>query len=107
MSGTNCSERKRNNLSAVDVCSLIKACSESGVIELTFGDLHISFVPKAIGTPPAQAIAGLNQPDIEQIEIAVKTDQLDHMLVEDPVEYERLRASGELTDGHSRTNSAV
>lgn len=92
---------KNRHLNISEICGLIKACSEAEVKEITFGDLHISFASKAIEAPTEQAIAGTETPknieqEIEYQELAVKEDQLAHMLAEDPAGYERLRIAGEL-----------
>ena len=115
-SGTICTpdrnkKLRRHALKVDEICALIKQCSESGVTEITFGELHISFASKAIEALPEQAIAGTEpekiEQDLERKEIEDKEDLLAHMLVEDPVAYERLRLAGELEDGHSRTESAL
>lgn len=110
--------RKPNSgLTADDLCSIIKACSENGVhllklsgeVEIHFGGFHED--RKLHGAP----FQGLNEPylgpnteilgdqtqkidvqTIEQQEVESKEERLARMSIEDPAEFERLMYSGEL-----------
>lgn len=93
-----------------DICRLIVACKENGVTELQFGSLRLFF-----GKAPASAIeeitpqAVIPREDLraqgpEQTvspELAAELrdqEDVELMVVEDPLEFERRIASGELID---------
>lgn len=96
------------------VCAIISKCAESGVTELKFGDLHVSFQPKSEQTTQAATWARpahhsdteiseelLRQTDkerLEQDERRFREEQLAEMMLTDPLAYEELLASGELED---------
>lgn len=106
-------------LTSEDVCSIIRACSESGVMELEFQDLHIVLGKQA--KPPQDSIgAGVTEviptpePQIKEQdlppdellkqEIQAREEQLAQMMLEDPAEAERLQLEGDLSDDEPGTN---
>jgi len=108
MNGMNIMARENKSINCKEVCAIIKICSESGVRELSFGGLKVSFgrhanevlaldntyaAPQAIHE--AQAIEA-SQKAIEQEELSTKEEQLSQMMIEDPLEYEAMVARGEL-----------
>lgn len=90
---------------ATEVCDIIKACKDNGVTLLKLGELELR-----IGTQPEAPRAKVSfsdtaisetQAQIEKVTLVEETikhkqDRLDQMLIEDPVEAERLIESGEL-----------
>ncbi len=104
---------KKSLLTFSQVCSILKACGESRVAELKFGDLHVTFHPPVkegpeaqqyfptTPTPPEAEISDQQREQLEKHALAederrVKEEQLQQMLIEDPAGYERLLAEGEL-----------
>lgn len=92
-------------LKSDEVCALIKACGESGVSSLKWGNLQVSFErsPKEPETPPAipdteisEEIAQSGTRRLEQEEFNTKEDELATMLIENPLEYERMLTNREL-----------
>lgn len=45
--GTRLMDSNKNGFTAKDLCDIIKTCSETGLAELKFGELQLSFVKKA------------------------------------------------------------
>lgn len=116
---TRCAVSRKNVLTSEDVCSIIRACSESGVMELEFQDLHIVLGKQA--KPPQDSIgAGVTEviptpePQIKEQdlppdellkqEIQAREEQLAQMMLEDPAEAERLQLEGDLSDDEPGTN---
>lgn len=110
-------------LSSQDVCTIIKACADSGVSILKFGNLNVEFGRPTKTTVNQEEInssitaetknQSTNTPDKEiseeerkllqekallEDEQKSKQDEIDHMLVEDPALAEELISSGELED---------
>ena len=94
-------------LSATDVCAIIKECGQSGVRELKFYGLNLSFG----NLVAAQAIEPVIVPHetqkksdsqareaIERRELELKDEFVQDLLVSDPQEYERLLRNEELVD---------
>lgn len=107
-------------LKSDEVCAILKACGENGVRVLKFADLYVQFGPKpaparqsseisptdvrATENPPSpdtemsETATKIDQTTLDQLELQAKQDRLERMMLEDPAEYERLMASGDLTD---------
>lgn len=101
-------------LKSDEVCALIKACSETGVTSLKWGNLQVSF-----DSPKKPALAAIPDTEIselitqsgtqrfEQEELQTKDDELAHLLIENPLEYERMLAARELESKDSGTIDAA
>lgn len=86
----------------------MRACVNSKVIEFRYGDLNILFedshkeaaIPQAVPVTRAvqQAQQQVDINTIETLEGIIKEDQLEQMMIEDPLEYERALLSRELED---------
>jgi hypothetical protein len=96
---------EKNTLSAESIVDLIKISAASGLTSLKFGDLQLEFGPKKIPDastasrteiPDEKAIAQLSKEALEDQELALRQEQIDNMLVEDPLRAEELIAQGEL-----------
>jgi hypothetical protein len=98
-------------LTAEQICHILKACGESGVSKLKFAGLEAEFYkiaqsdilfPDAQPLPEAeisQAQAAESEKEgLRWDEIRLKTERLAAMLVEDPAQYEKLLLDGDLTD---------
>lgn len=104
-------EDKPQVLDSAGICSIIKQCGESGVRELKFSNLDLSFGPaepvieeNGQRIPTAKEIAEVERKHIEEIEQDVKETDLDYMRLMDPARYEELISSGELNAGTQRTS---
>lgn len=99
------------NLSAENVLELIKVGAASGVAKIKFGDLELEFgqntkppeSPANDVTPaPADAAISVEQnrkiqkEALEREEFRTREDQVEHMIIEDPLKAEELIADGEL-----------
>ena len=113
-------------LNAKEICALIRACGEAGVSELEFDQLRLKFHEPAQtgpvwtmtyptaqtdsadpGTTKRKRKSKQGEPvffeeqqefPFIQDELNVREDQLELMRIENPAEYERLLAQGELED---------
>jgi len=99
-------------LSAEEVCSILRVCGEAKVSVLKFRDLYVKFggtaesqkndVPSALPiTPEAEISDNSKQVAFEAIEkemVLTKEERLALLQIEDPLEYERLVVNGELED---------
>lgn len=90
-------------LSADNIAVILKACSESGVMELNFHDLRVIFgrtaktkeaQPELIQAPAAV----IAEPAPLADEIEARAEQLMQMFIEDPAQAEKLLLDGELED---------
>jgi len=98
-----------NTLKAVEICRIISTCSKSGVAELKFGNLDLTFHPQG---PAAKELAPSPDPIPEQLQLQIQTDLpltrteaqlLDdretreameaQAAIEDPLYYEKLQMS--------------
>lgn len=94
-------------LTAREVCSMIRACKDAGLKSLTWGDLDIQFwgevqsIPHPIHVPQAtvERQRAIETESIEEQELSLRQSQLEILRIENPGEYERLLAQGELTEG--------
>jgi hypothetical protein len=99
---TNCSN---NHLTAEEICAIIKICGESGVQNITFKDLHVSFSgPKANDKDPIAHSPGPvwnsldDKKSLAQLEVDLMDDRLAEMQISDPVRYEELMANKDLSN---------
>lgn len=92
---------------ADEICRIIDMCGKSGVREFTFNKLTIMFGTNArypdqepIFIPEALARATESQAreSLEKDEIKSRLNELDQMVIEDPVRFEELLKSGDLRD---------
>lgn len=100
---------RKEILNIDNICALIRTCGEVGVKEVSFGRLHVVFGRKDQDTQasspnlPDKALSeqsqSIEQRAFEQDEISTKDDQLAELVITDPLEYERLVASGDLENG--------
>jgi hypothetical protein len=107
----------KRDLSAQDICALIKACGEYGVAQLKLGDLELAFTsqterswlhqarhaPTLHSHLPEAAISEAhpneqNEHSLEQAELALKNDQLAELLLTDPAAYEEAVLREDLVD---------
>lgn len=79
---------------------LIEACKNAGVSKLKFKGLEINFFPPPDQTPVAPARAYLPSEADRAIEKEIEEDEdlkalaLENLMIENPLEYEALRARG-------------
>lgn len=104
------SSGRKTAFTAQEIGEIIRECKQQGVTKLTVGDLHLTFEPKAqtalpevpVETKPPEAAISeqvQNKQDeeaAEQAELDFRDRQIDEMLIENPLEAERLIAEGEL-----------
>lgn len=100
-------------ISSEEVCKILDACAKKGVIELKFGPLEVRFQPKAQSHPkkaPGPIIPAHPEPEnilqeqreaekaeLLREEIRTKEDEVDELVLTDPLKYEELIESGELS----------
>lgn len=104
---------EKNSLSAESIIALIKTSSEHGVTSLKFGglELELGIKTKAAATQPVTEITEQEQKlndekNLVRQELESRQEQIDNMLVEDPVQAEKLIADGELVpDDDGRVES--
>lgn len=96
---------KKKDFTLEELSSIIKICGDNAVTSFSWGDLRISFGEKKdLATPISltphspQAEAELEEETRVHDELKVRQDQIDQMLIEDPLEAERLIAENELID---------
>lgn len=97
-----------HNLTSKDICNIIKQCSYSGVTHFNFGDLQISFKQSQLkaeenSITPGTEILGDELSQAEetatiQNEVQTREEQLEEMLLTDPLQFEELIRNGELED---------
>ena len=96
-------------LDAKGLCKVIAQCRESGV-SLKYGELVVSLDPNFVGeTHQINVDETVQQPGVvdmtvfdkiaergqDQDFVADERERMDNLLLEDPVEYEKLQAEGE------------
>lgn len=99
-------ESKKSSLSVDDVCRILKASEESGILKLKFQDLEIERVDaRSTPTPepthaenaiPPETHKKQNEATLLVDELRQKKQELDELLITNPHEYERMMADGEL-----------
>lgn len=101
-SGTSLPEsKKESSFSYEELCRIIEVCQSSGVVEIVLPGLSLKFEQKNNNTGRY-----VPEPDHEnnakeshaQSELELKEEQVAHLMLEDPVEFERQIASGELSE---------
>jgi hypothetical protein len=118
-------------LSSEEICSIIRACGESKVTVLKFGDLYLRFgqqaadapgsvenvprgtteiVDKAPAPPPSAEIEAtqiqIAEKALAQDELDAKRAQLSQMFIENPSMAEEMMAQGDLIDDDDRDEEA-
>lgn len=94
---------KRDWLNSKDICKILDSCSKNGVTELCFEGIIVKFT----GQPIQPIITWSKQPTLSEEkenssevskEMALEADQiqLEQMMIEDPVAYERHLINGDL-----------
>lgn len=93
-------------LSAKEICSIIRAGASSRVKVLRYLGLEIQYSSDDVSVVTPSTFTGplvpVSQETFEQNAHAAKKERLDLMMIEDPAEYERLLASGELEDDEQK-----
>jgi len=92
--------RVSRRLTAQEVCSIIKACGDTGAVELKFEDLHISFQAgkEVESVPTHHSTPGPGEETRHMIrdEAILKEIELANMALENPTGYEDLLAGEDL-----------
>jgi hypothetical protein len=97
-------------LTAKDICNILRACRESGASKLKFAGIEAEFFPadymKASESLPEAEIsveqaAVVDEQQLARDEFRAKSERLAMMLIEDPAQYEKLLLDGELADAET------
>lgn len=97
-------------LTAEDICNILRVCRESGASKLKFAGIEAEFFPadytKASEPLPEAEIsveqaAVIEGQQLTRDEMRVKSERLAMMLIEDPAQYEKLLLDGELADAET------
>ena len=111
MSATNSTDEKM--LQVQEICQIIKACADAGVTSLKCGPLELSFGKQTEKIPEEKpAVTEITDNERKQIkedsltqdDVALRTDQIAMMLVENPSKAKELIASGDLVDDDADTD---
>lgn len=96
------------NLSCKDIVDIIKCASEHGVSDISFGDLHVRYqarssekyeTPLGEGRQPTiKEVEEQEQVAHFEVEKELKDEELANLAISDPVQFESLMASGDLTE---------
>jgi len=100
------SEAQKNTLTSKEICNIIRACSKSGLVKLSFDGLHLEFGENAketIGIKPTQQV--LMAPEAEQLSMPLDgessadlemTDEVlqMHLATSDPALWEKMQLEG-------------
>lgn len=101
-------QKNKTSLKIEDVCTIIRTCATNAVRSIEYGELKIKFYPNAATpiTVPLHLSEEIKtsqetqaRESIEKKEMEMKEEMLSQLQIEDPVGFEKLLASGELTDG--------
>ena len=106
------------DLLAADVCAIIEACGKAGVRIFKQGNLYLALgeapkieavYPMLPVTPLPQAPVGpdharQNAETLANDEDELRAEQLRMLMIENPMEYERLLRDGELSDEPSESD---
>lgn len=96
---------------ASEICNIIEACAKSGVETFRAHDIEISFKPRAsvpsqepLFIPPEVERAAESQARESLIrdEVEHKQNELDQLIINDPLAFEELLRSGDLEDEEAR-----
>lgn len=93
-------------LTSREACLIINACKDAGVEELVWESLRIRFrgpvqsIPVPIHVPEVtlERQKAIEKESLETQEFDLRQEQLERLRVEDPLEYERLHAIGDLDE---------
>jgi hypothetical protein len=88
-------------LTGTDLCAIIKTCYESGVKRIVLPGVIISFtgdtpVMSYAPTKDHNVIEQIESEALSQIEQETNEERLSRLMLENPVEYERLVLNGDL-----------
>lgn len=94
------------DLNGEDLLKLIEACGKSGVSTLKLGkDIELTFGEKANSSKVPELVEAnatlekeIELESFRKAEREIRKDNLESMLIENPVLYERLLSSGDLVD---------
>jgi hypothetical protein len=96
----------KKHLTSQNVCDILSKCQASGVKELRFQDLHVTFESKLrndkdLDNPPREGGGNSTietQDLLAQEELNFKDEQLATLQLTDPLHYEELLSQKELID---------
>lgn len=88
---------RRDGLTAQDVIGIIKEAKRAGITSFSLGELQFSFegnpkVKKRIGKENSE----FQRQNLEQEELRLKQEQLDHLRIADPEAYEQMIAEDDM-----------
>jgi hypothetical protein len=94
-----------NPLSGQELCAIIEACGKAGVRIVKLPGIYLVLGPRP-ASPASLAVAREAGPDhraqnneaLALDELAVKEERMRMLMIEDPLEYERLLKDGELDE---------
>ena len=100
----------KNNLSALEICDIIKACKESGITEFSYKDLTLRFQPQRNEVVLAQGqgkdhdsvVSDLFKNTDEKVKTELMNEQAlidaeeSQLLIDDAFAYEKLQVSKDL-----------
>lgn len=98
-----------NNLTSDDICKIIKACADNGVYKISVSTLAIEFGEYKIKNPENITVPRMTQEahdkqnaeTLVSEELKTKSDQIDMLMIEDPVLAEEMIANGDLENDGS------
>lgn len=104
----------KNNLTSDDICKIIKTCADSGVYKISVDTLSIEFGEYKIKDPenitvPVMTQEQHDEQDSETLvkeELKTKAQQIDMLMIEDPVLAEEMIANGDLENDGSDYDDA-
>ena len=100
-----------------EICAIVRVCVKSNVKELCLGELKVSFfdpngtqkvaiMPQVAQDPESLSkMKELDQKTLEALELEAKQDQLDEMLIQDPMQYEELVLAGDIEDRDAQSQA--
>ena len=97
---------KFSTLSKEDICGIIKECGQNGVREFKLGALFLNFGPSP--APTIEPVHVAPRVQYEQIKLSEKEtekmardnqeEELQRLLITDPLEYEQMLRRGDVED---------
>ena len=114
-------KNSRNGMifTAEELCSIIRVCSEAGVTEMELGDMRLAFgkspkptekieiplptvtIPEPVTTLTESQHTQLTEESMLHTELGFKEQEVDELLLTDPLAAEEMMIKGELTaDGN-------
>jgi hypothetical protein len=95
----------KTNKKYKEVLDLIKFCSKQGVSKITCEGVSVEFFENGLSGENRPIIVDalrkqteINKNALEKETVREKMDRINNMIIENPVEFERLVAEGELTE---------